>query len=135
MKFSEINFSAHCWHYNAFYLKSKSKKKVYNTGDSQVVTNQSTNAAQQYNGTKMQSLKFFTYYTVEKILLYSKFKRRVYNTQVVTHQSTNPAQRCLTSVIRWEMVLSVWYGHRHLNMQLKKNLKSTAQMIKNYKSV
>ena len=32
---------------------------------------------------------------------------------MVTHKSTNPAQHCLTSVIRQELVLSVWYGRRH----------------------
>ena len=33
------------------------------------------------------------------------------NSQAVTHPSTNPAQRCLTSVIRRELVCSPWYGH------------------------
>ena len=32
--------------------------------------------------------------------------------QAVTHPSTNTAQHCLTSVIRRELVLSVWYGPR-----------------------
>ena len=32
---------------------------------------------------------------------------------MVTHQDTNPAQHCLTSVIRLELVLSVWCGRRH----------------------
>ena len=63
-----------------------------------------------------------------------KLKRKAYNTgdsQVVTHQkkSTNPAQHCLTSVIRPELVLSVWYGQRCLNVQWRKNLKSIEQMI------
>ena len=30
--------------------------------------------------------------------------------QAVTHPSTNQAQRCLTSVIGRELVLSTWYG-------------------------
>ena len=41
---------------------------------------------------------------------------KAYNTgdsQAVTHQSTNPALHCLTSVIRRELVLSVWRDRRH----------------------
>jgi len=34
--------------------------------------------------------------------------------QAVTHPSTNLAQCCLTSVIGRELVLSTWYGRRHL---------------------
>lgn len=44
-----------------------------------------------------------------------KRKRNVYNTrysQAVTHPSTNRARRCLTSVIRRELVCSTWYGRR-----------------------
>ena len=40
-----------------------------------------------------------------------------YNTeysQAVTHLSTNSAQYCLTSVIRRELVHSIWCGCRHL---------------------
>ena len=47
----------------------------------------------------------------EKLVL-----KKVYSTgysQAVTHPSTNPAQRCLTSVIGRELVLSAWYGRRH----------------------
>ena len=33
--------------------------------------------------------------------------------QAVTHPSTNTTQRCLTSVIGRELVLSTWYGRRH----------------------
>ena len=68
----------------------------------------------------------------ELIIKNSKLKRNVYNTgdsQVVTHQSTNAAQHCLTSVIRWELVLSVWYGRRRLDVQWRKNLESIAKMI------
>ena len=32
--------------------------------------------------------------------------------QAVTHPSTNPALRCLTAVIRRELVFSTWYGRR-----------------------
>ena len=45
-----------------------------------------------------------------------KVSKKVYNTgysQAVTHPSTNPAQRCLTSGIGQELVLSAWYIHRH----------------------
>ena len=35
--------------------------------------------------------------------------------QAVTHPSTNRSQPCLTSVIRRELVLSRWYGRRHLD--------------------
>ena len=44
-------------------------------------------------------------------------KKHVYNTQysqAVTHPSTNWALRCLTSVIRRELVYSTWYGRRQL---------------------
>ena len=34
--------------------------------------------------------------------------------QAVTHPSTNSAQYCLTTVIRQELVYSIWYGRRHL---------------------
>ena len=37
--------------------------------------------------------------------------------QAVTHPSTNLAQCCLTSVIGRELVLSTWYGRRHLSME------------------
>ena len=60
-----------------------------------------------------------------------KLERRVYSTgdsQVVTHQGTTPAQHCLTSVIRCELVLLVWYGRRHLDMRWKSNFKSMAQL-------
>ena len=46
-----------------------------------------------------------------------KKKKKAYNTcysQAVTHPSTTQAQHCLTSVIRRELVYSVWYGSRHL---------------------
>ena len=52
----------------------------------------------------------------------SILKKEVYNTgdsQVVTHQGTSPARHCLTSVIRQELVLSAWYGCRHLHYQNK----------------
>ena len=42
-------------------------------------------------------------------------KKEAYNTccsKVVTHPSTEQARHCLTSVIRRELVYSVWYGHR-----------------------
>ena len=51
-------------------------------------------------------------YTNKVVVVFSK---KTYNTgysQAVTHPSTNPAQHCLTSMIRRELVLSVWYGHR-----------------------
>ena len=44
-----------------------------------------------------------------------KNKKEAYNTycsQVVTHPSTEQALHCLTSVIRRELVYSVWYGRR-----------------------
>ena len=44
------------------------------------------------------------------------FQNYVYNivySQAVTHPSTNTTQRCLTSVIGRELVLSTWYGRRH----------------------
>ena len=43
--------------------------------------------------------------------------KKVYSTeysQAVTHPSTNSAQYCLTTVIRRELVHSIWYGRRHL---------------------
>ena len=43
--------------------------------------------------------------------------KKVYGTrysQAVTHPSTNLAQCCLTSVIGQELVLSTWYGCRHV---------------------
>ena len=45
-----------------------------------------------------------------------KKKKEAYNTccsQAVTHPSTEQARHCLTSVIRRELVYSVWYGRRH----------------------
>ena len=42
-------------------------------------------------------------------------KKEAYNTccsQAVTHPSTEQARHCLTSVIRRELVYSVWYGRR-----------------------
>ena len=52
----------------------------------------------------------------------AKFKQEnVYNivySQAVTHPSTNTTQRCLTSVIGRELVLSTWYGRRH-SLRLK----------------
>ena len=47
-------------------------------------------------------------------------KRFAYDTkysQAVTHPSTNLAQCCLTSVIGRELVLSTWYGRRHLTLE------------------
>ena len=44
------------------------------------------------------------------------FQNYVYNivySQAVTHPSNNTTQRCLTSVIGRELVLSTWYGRRH----------------------
>ena len=44
-----------------------------------------------------------------------KGKKEAYNTccsQVVTHPSTEQALHCLTSVIRQELVYSLWYGRR-----------------------
>ena len=52
----------------------------------------------------------------EGVVVFSKI---VYNTgysQAVTHPRTNPARHCLTSVIRRELVLSVWYGRRQFNV-------------------
>ena len=46
----------------------------------------------------------------------TKKKKEAYNTccsQAVTHPSTEQARHCLTSVIRRELVYSVWYGCRH----------------------
>ena len=44
-----------------------------------------------------------------------KAKEKAYNTccsQAVPHPGTGQARHCLTSVIRREPVLSVWYGRR-----------------------
>ena len=35
------------------------------------------------------------------------------DSQAVSHPSTKPARHCLTSVFRWELVYSTWYGRRH----------------------
>ena len=43
-------------------------------------------------------------------------KKKVYDivySQAVTHPSTNTTRCCLTSVIKRELVLSIWYGRRH----------------------
>ena len=45
-----------------------------------------------------------------------KKKTEAYNTcgsQSVTHPSTEQSRHCLTSVIRRELVYSVWYGGMH----------------------
>ena len=49
------------------------------------------------------------------------FSKKVYNTgysQAVTHPSTNPTRHHLTSVIRRELVLSVWYGRRQFSAKI-----------------
>ena len=56
--------------------------------------------------------KFVVLYSVNQ-----KKGKKAYNTcysQAVTHPSTTQAQHCLTSVIRRELVYSVWYGSRQL---------------------
>ena len=57
-----------------------------------------------------------------------KKAERTYSTgysQAVTHPSTNPAQRCLTSVIRRELVYSTWYGRRPIKCGTSTALKIT----------
>ena len=52
----------------------------------------------------------------ETVMMVKGRKKEAYNTrcsQVVTHPSTEQAQHSLTSVIRRELVYSVWYGRRH----------------------
>ena len=52
----------------------------------------------------------------ETVMMVKGRKKEAYNTccsQVVTHPSTEQARHCLTSVIRRELVYSVWYGRRH----------------------
>ena len=65
-------------------------------------------------------------------LVGSKFQKYwAYDTkysQAVTHPSTNLAQCCLTSVIRRELVLSTWYGRRHL---LRGNALLTSGLLNN----
>ena len=49
--------------------------------------------------------------------LFPHLWQNVYNivySQAVTHPSTNTTRCCLTSVIGRELVLSTWYGRRHL---------------------
>ena len=52
----------------------------------------------------------------ETVMMVEGRKREAYNTccsQAVTHPSTEQARHCLTSMIRRELVYSVWYGRRH----------------------
>ena len=51
---------------------------------------------------------------MHKILSWQNVYNIVYS-QAVTHPSTNTTQCCLTSVIRRELVLSTWYGRRHVD--------------------
>ena len=46
----------------------------------------------------------------EKLMRKKKKANSTWCSQAVTHPSTNQAQRCLTSVIGRELVLSTWYG-------------------------
>ena len=51
----------------------------------------------------------------ETEIMVEEKKKEAYNTccsQAVTHPSTEQARHCLTSVIRRELVYSVWYGRR-----------------------
>ena len=66
----------------------------------------------------IQSLSIIPKYYLQRIICFceNKMKKKAYNTwysQAVTHPSTNQAHDCLTSVIRWELVLSIRYGCRH----------------------
>ena len=48
--------------------------------------------------------------------VFPHLRQNVYNivySQAVTHPSTNTTRCCLTSVIKRELVLSIWYGRRH----------------------
>ena len=58
---------------------------------------------------------------IRHLLLVTKIRHAYYyeknvcstsNSRAVSHPSTTLARRCLTSVFRWELVLSTWYGRR-----------------------
>ena len=71
---------------------------------------------------KKSNLKVNHTYILEqpKDKILKNLKLKIYNTgdsQVVTQQGTNPTRHCLTSVIRQELVFSVWYGCRHYFQQ------------------
>ena len=100
------------WVYSEMYVK-KENRRCY----SQVGTHLSTCTS--HPGLPFQ---FFVVRVIEKNTNWNdgimiKKKKKAYKTcysQAVTHPSTTQAQHCLTSVIRGELVYSVWYGSRQL---------------------